>query len=122
VLIADDDVRVRETLNDVLLRAGHEVFAESTGRGALARLARESVDLIITDVYMPEMDGVELLLALRQTHAALPVVVISGGGNRGAVETLDALEMLGATHVLRKPFDFDHLLVLVDDLSAGARR
>jgi DNA-binding response OmpR family regulator len=122
VLITDDDGRLRQTLSDVLARAGHEVFTASTGRNALAVLGREAVDVIITDVYMPEMDGIELLLALRQTHTELPVVVISGGGTRGNVEVLDSLEMLGAACVLRKPFDFQHLLAVVDELTAGAHR
>lgn len=122
VLIVDDDGPLRETLTDVLSRAGHEVFAASGGHSALALLGQQIVDVVITDVYMPEMDGIELLLALRQTRPALPVLVISGGGNRGTVQVLDSLEILGATGVLRKPFDFEHLLALVDELSAGAHR
>ena len=59
---------------------------------------------------------------LRQSHAELPVVVISGGGTRGHVEVVDSLEMLGAACVLRKPFDFQHLLSVVDGLTAGAHR
>lgn len=119
VLITEDDERVRQTLIDVLVRAGHEVVGASSGRRALEVLSHWPVDLIITDVYMPEMDGIELLFSLRQTHAALPVVVISGGGSRGSGgDVLESLELVGATRVLRKPLDIERLLAMVGELSA----
>jgi len=84
-------------------------------------LAKDSFDLLVTDILMPEVDGIELLTAVRKMHERLPVVAISGGGTMPASLALSLSTSLGADAVLFKPFFTDELLDAVERaLSAGA--
>lgn len=121
VLLADDAVVVRRLLTDIL-DADPEievVGAAPNGRLALAKLAQVNPDVVILDVEMPEMDGLETLAALRKTHPRLPVIMFSTLTERGAQTTLDALN-LGATDYVTKPSNSGSLLLarqkVADDL------
>lgn len=103
IILAEDDDRVRSVLTLALTRDGHDVREAANGRAALAALHARAPDLLVTDVYMPEMDGIELLTRIRQTHASLRVVLMSGGGNMPQGDVLDIAGSLGATLTLPKP-------------------
>lgn len=79
ILIADDDVTVRRTIAQHLVRSGYVVREASTGKEALDVLRGGGVDLVITDVYMPDMDGIEFISRASQEVGAPKVIVISGG-------------------------------------------
>lgn len=74
------------------------------------------MDLVVTDMVMPEMDGVELILILRKTHPRLPVIAMSGGGRLGPDDYLKIARAGGAARILAKPFEIDQLLWMVREL------
>lgn len=103
VLLADDDPAAAASLAAVLRRAGFRVRVAGTGREALRQLCTRRVDLVITDIVMPEMDGLDLLRGLRGMQMAVPAIALSGDGpDAGALYAKAAL-CLGANLVLAKP-------------------
>ena len=106
VLVVDDSAAVRRLIRMVLDEepAIGEVVAEPGGRNALARLARERMDLVVLDLEMPDMSGLDVLRALRQQHLDVPVIVFSAAGGRGDRATVEALA-LGAVDFVTKPVD-----------------
>ena len=86
---------------------------------ALDALRQVQPDLVITDVYTPEMDGIEFLLSLREAEPDLPVIVASGGGSASSDHLLTDAAYLGATVTLPKPFEIDQLLELVRSVLEG---
>ena len=114
ILLIDDDDLVAEGLAEVLRRAGHSVAAARTGHEALSVVGRLQADLVITDVLMPGMDGIELIRALRSHSYRMPIIAMSGGGLLDARTVLDMASALGATAVLTKPIKRQELLPLVD--------
>ena len=115
ILLIDDDVAVRTTLARVLVSDGHLVVTAENGREGLRALEQETIDLVITDIVMPEVDGLEFLLQLRQVESPPPVIIISGGGHGAATPYLSLARQFGAGAVLWKP-------VVVDELRAEIAR
>lgn len=123
VLVADDDVTIRKTLERGLTAHGYDVTAVRNGEEALAVLRAESVDLVVTDINMPSMDGIELLIQLVEHRPGLKVIAISGGGRLPKNELLTDARLLGAVEVLEKPFGIEALLELIEGaLGAGNDR
>ena len=117
ILVIDDDDAIRATVTAMLETAGHAVLARENGRDVDALVAAEQIDLVVTDLFMPETDGLEVIEAVRRVHPGMPVLVISGGGTSTSnLNMLDVAEMLGAHDVLAKPFRFAALLEKVDSL------
>ena len=114
ILVIEDHKDFRETLTEMLRTAEHEVSAVGNGREALELLASDSFDLMVTDILMPEVDGIELLTAIRKARAELPVIAISGGGSMPASLALSLSTSLGADAVLYKPFYSGELLDAVE--------
>ena len=113
ILVIDDDATIRRMLHTLLEREGHEILEASNGKEAL-RLHRVSpVELVITDILMPEMDGLELILALRRQAPDLRVIAMSGGGDSKQHQVLDVAEPFGAFATVRKPFKLDEMLTTV---------
>lgn len=104
VLVIEDDDHLRPFLCEVLQKYGAQVESAINGKQGLDKAITESFDLIFTDVFMPEMDGVEFILNLRKMKLDVKVVAISSGGRQGFFEVLDQMKALGATDVLVKPF------------------
>ena len=105
ILLVDDDPMIRATLPLALGVQGHEAVAAGDGGQALKALRLEAFDLVLTDVLMPDVDGLEVVRAVRQEFPRTPVVAMSGGSPR--LPGADALELashLGAHAVLAKPF------------------
>jgi YesN/AraC family two-component response regulator len=113
VLLIDDDELVRATLRNLLKQAGHEVATADNGRDALDRERKVRFDLVITDILMPEMEGIETILALKNASPTMRVIAISGGGRTGNLEFLKMAGRLGANETLRKPFSAEELLAAV---------
>lgn len=124
ILCIEDEVELREDIVEELTDAGYLVDCADNGHAALALFDTNPADLVITDLLMREMDGIELIRALRQRRPNLPIVAISAGMSaaRGsALPLLGAASALGASATLSKPFDMDHLLRTVGRLLSAAQ-
>lgn len=113
ILIVDDDTAMREVLRRALEREGYVVSEAGNGKAALDQLAIQGVDGVVTDIVMPDSEGVELTLTLRKTHPKLPVIAMSGGGHCSPDTYLSMARAAGARHVLAKPFEIRKLLELL---------
>jgi CheY-like chemotaxis protein len=126
ILIIDDEEEVARALRRVLERAGFAVTTATGGSEGIGAFEREPADLVITDIIMPKMHGIELIKTIRSGHPATRIIAISGGGNFGplqyqpeAITTsayLAAATQAGADAVLTKPFDKEDLLAAVQRL------
>lgn len=116
VLLVDDHDRVRELLRCVLEEGGYDVIEARNGAEALTVCRLEKPDLEVTDLLMPDKDGLEMIAELRQVASRLPVIAITGGGHVGAELYLVVAETLGAALVLEKPFTGPVLLRAVASL------
>ena len=111
ILVVDDEENIRHTLRGVLADEGFEVLEAPDGRRALELLQHVAPRLAIVDVWMPEMDGVELVERMRNQAPGVPIIVISG---HGTIETAVRVIRLGAFDFLEKPFPLDALLSVVE--------
>jgi two-component system, response regulator, stage 0 sporulation protein F len=111
ILVIDDQEPIRTLLRVTLEGNGHEVAEATNGRDGLAFYRRDPADLIITDIAMPEMNGLELIMEL--TRSFLDVKVIAMSGEQGQEQVLDTAKLLGARQTLRKPFSIAQLLSAV---------
>ena len=116
ILLVEDDEAVRSVLRRGLERAGYEVREAGEGGAALKLLASGPADLVVTDLVMPKMEGIEFILTLRKTQPRLPAIAISGGGRVDGNRYLEIASHLGATRVLAKPFAIEQLIALVQEL------
>ena len=121
ILVIDDDPAVRENVATYLRRLGHEVFEAPDGLRGFEILGSRSVELVVTDINMPDMDGIEVIDRLREATDGCPVIAMSGGGLFAKDLLLDNAEMLGAVSTLAKPFDLDDLRVAVEAALARPR-
>ena len=117
ILVIDDDRPMRTMLGLMLSRAGHEVRLYANGKLAMASIDQgESFDLVVTDILMPEMDGIEVIKALKGRGRAPLILAVSGAASPPSVDLLQAALNLGAQGALQKPFTDDVFLATVDDL------
>ncbi len=118
ILLIDDDELVRFALNMALEMAGFKVTQATHGADPIvtSTLNSQQVDLVISDIIMPEKEGIELLIELRQQHPQLPVICISGGGRLSGTDYLVSAEKLGAQAIFRKPLDEEQLIAKINEL------
>ncbi len=116
ICLIEDDTPLRTALARFLTRTGYEVVEAEHGRKALEEMAIKPVALVITDMIMPEMDGVETLVALRRDHPKVKIIAISGGGIRTAEQLLELAQMLGAHKTFSKPLNPEELLDAISSL------
>jgi len=114
ILIVEDDPALREVLQLTLGRAGHAVLAAADGREAAALYRTKPLDLVVTDIYMPNTDGLEVLIDLRAHHPTLKIIAISGQIVRGNM--LPVAASLGASRTLAKPFQPHELINAVNEV------
>jgi CheY-like chemotaxis protein len=117
ILVIDDELPMRRLLVRLLTRAGHTVHAAEDGQLGLALFHKVEPELVITDIVMPEMEGIETIRELRRNGPAVPILAISGGATP---LYLHAAAELGATAALPKPFATDALLSTVNELLGAA--
>jgi CheY-like chemotaxis protein len=110
VLVVDDDTMFRESLRDSLEHQGFRVLEASTGDEALQLMADQPVEVLLTDLTMPGLNGVELLRQLRQRSPTTPRAVVMTGNRSIDPSLWEMLSSLGASSILRKPFRLDALL------------
>ena len=116
ILIIDDEVQIREMLGQMLSREGYDVINAPDGKVGMKICREQHVDLIITDIIMPEKDGIEMILELRHVFPDLKVIAISGGGRLGPDGYLEMAQKLGAHRTFFKPFNRKEILEAVKEL------
>jgi DNA-binding response OmpR family regulator len=115
ILLLDDELEMRSTLRDRLILEGYDVQTAPDGRLGLKLYHERPVDLVITDVLMPEMDGLEVIRALCGAPSPPLIIAMSGGGSRDLDFLVEATEF-GATRTLSKPFRLEEFVALVNGL------
>ncbi len=120
ILVIEDDPFVRTMIREILEADGHDLSTAEDGVAGCALLQVESFDLLITDIVMPNQDGLETILATRREQPELPILAISGGGRYEWTDVLESAELFGATRTLTKPFAVEALVTCVHELLEGA--
>lgn len=109
ILLIDDDDRVRRTVTLMLKELGHQVLEADSGITGLQRFKETSPDLVITDIIMPDMEGVETIVELRRLQPEVRIIAMSGGGRIKNTDFLKLASSAGAAATLSKPFDDEDL-------------
>lgn len=110
ILVIDDEPDLRDVMRAVLEDAGYEVVEAANGRDGGARFAEAPTDLVITDIMMPEQDGIQTMIELRRLSPSTKIIAISGGGGARNLDFLQFAKQVGAVEVLAKPFTNDQLV------------
>lgn len=113
VVIVDDDALIRHYLQEVLSNAGYAVHCVSSAREGLTFCMRNSPAAVLTDLVMPEQDGIEFIRSLRAAGITAPIIAMSGGGQIQPTVYLDMAVRLGASAALQKPFSNAELLTVL---------
>ena len=116
VLVIDDESALREILSQVLTDAGHRVVGAENGKEASKALAKAAFDVVLTDMLMPERDGIEVIGELRRMQPEARIVAMSGGGRGSRDHYLQTAKGLGAHAVLGKPFSMSELTAALDSV------
>lgn len=119
ILLVDDDIDLRSIIHRFLERSGFSVVAAGNGREALVRLETQRVDLMLTDLMMPEISGIELIQTVRQTSSLLPIIAMSADADLRNDRSLELAAQAGAQVVLEKPFAMNRLIREVQRLLAA---
>ena len=113
ILVIDDDNAVRLTAQMILEDAGYEVICAVDGEQGLRVFERASPHLVITDIIMPNKEGIETIMQIRSSDSKTPILAISGGGRIGNADFLKMAQQLGANEILAKPFKPQELTAAV---------
>jgi DNA-binding NtrC family response regulator len=118
ILVIDDDALVRTTLECLLRDAGYEIATAEDGVRGMAIFRSEQPDLVITDIIMPEQEGIQTIIEMRKAKPDAKIIAISGSRRIGNADFLKMAQSLGAMDVVSKPFDADELLTIVENCLA----
>jgi two-component system chemotaxis response regulator CheY len=121
ILLIDDDEMSRQAVQRMLERAGFTVMSTGDGREAIDGYHAGEIDLVITDLIMPDIDGLEIIQEIRRKDPAAKILAISGGGRVQAEEYLSVARKFGAVEVLPKPFASQDLKAAVDRALGGGK-
>ena len=122
ILIIDDDLQVLEMLGEMIEQLGYEPIMAHDGAAGIRMFRQSPVDLVITDIFMPEKEGISTIMELRKERPTLPIIALSGGGRFGdtdltaKMDFLEVAERVGASAKLRKPVDFEELAETISRL------
>lgn len=119
VLVIDDEELARFTIREILEGAGYEVEEAENGRIGVDMQNATPFDLIVTDIIMPEKEGVETIIDLKKDYPDLGIIAISGGGRTRNLDFLKLSERFGASKILAKPFTEGQLLEAVNEVIGG---
>jgi CheY-like chemotaxis protein len=116
ILIIDDDPTIQILFSQFLKSKGHTILQAEDGRKGISILKSQQLDLVITDIMMPEMDGLEILMGIRDAEIEIPVIAISGGMRDLPINFLRHAKLFGASYVFEKPVPLDILNNSVNSL------
>jgi CheY-like chemotaxis protein len=114
ILVVDDDPDLLQSLRVLLEAYDYRVVAAANAEAAIAAVVEQQPDLVLTDIYMPDADGFELINALRQRNLLVPVIAMSGGSRVGNYDNLSIATHLGAAAVIDKPFSNASLIETIE--------
>lgn len=119
ILIIDDEEMFRQMLRQMLELAGYEVAEAADGAQGIEAFRRQPADLVITDIFMPEKEGIATIHELKKDFPELKMIAVTGGGNkRCGFEYLQFAESVGADRTLNKPFERQEILDAIEELLA----
>jgi DNA-binding NtrC family response regulator len=113
ILVVDDDASIRRTLNILLTKAGYEVIQASDGLEAVRLWRDRGGDLVITDLHMPQKDGIETIIELLSHSPGLRIIAMSGGGQTKRLDLLGNMALLGTVLTIEKPFTLAEMMAVV---------
>ena len=113
IMVVDDDASIRRTLHLLLSRAGFDVVQASDGSEAVQLWRQGGGDLVITDLHMPEKDGIETIVELLAHSPGIRIIAMSGGGQTKRLDLLGSMTLLGTIHTIEKPFTLGEMLMAV---------
>lgn len=116
VLVIDDEPSIRRIVAHVLRTDGHDVLEAENGKEGVRIFQAHAIDLVVTDLVMPEQEGIETTERLLALDPSVPVVAMSGGGRGSAVSYLKIAQLVGARATLEKPFTLDQLRTVVAEV------
>jgi CheY-like chemotaxis protein len=119
ILVIDDESEVRYAIRAVLEDQGHAVDEADTGTAGLAAIADRTFDLVICDIIMPDKEGIETIVEIKQLLPKQKIVAISGGGRIKKEDYLAVAAAVGATYTVSKPFDAETLTDMVNAVLRG---
>jgi YesN/AraC family two-component response regulator len=118
ILIIDDDFHVRDMMERLLRRAGYDAQLAENGVEAVKMHRENPMDLVITDIIMPEKEGLEIITEFRRDYPSVKLIAISGGGRISPANYLKLAKLLGAERTYAKPVDSSQLLSAIKELLA----
>jgi DNA-binding NtrC family response regulator len=116
ILVVDDEVHILLMLKKMLERAGYEVDIATNGREGLELFSRKPSDLVVTDIIMPEKEGLETIREIRKISRGVQIIAMSGGGKIPAEKYLETARLFGAARVFEKPFSQSDMISAVREL------
>jgi CheY-like chemotaxis protein len=116
ILLVEDDKELREMLKMSLIRSGFTVMEAENGKEAIAHFKPLVTDLVVTDIIMPEEDGLKVVIKLRELKPSIRIIAISGGGKVGPGSYLNLAKALGADAIFPKPFSINDLISKIESL------
>ena len=116
IMIVDDDEDLRAMLVDAFEGEGYQVLEAADGDKALRLFAHSPADVVITDILMPNTEGIETIFELKRRHKLKNIIAVSGGGRTGNKDFLEAAKDMGIAKVFSKPIDLNDLITYVDSL------
>ena len=116
ILVIDDESLLRSTVCTILSREGFTVESAGDGDAGIASVHKNPPDVVITDIFMPNKDGIEIVMELKRCSPHIKIIAMTGGGEARMMEISHAAELLGADLVLRKPFDKSALLAALKEV------
>ena len=114
ILVIDDDSLMRDMLKQALSFSGHKVVEAPDGKTGMNLQQKTPFDLIITDIFMPEQEGLETIMSLRRGYPELKIIAYSGGGSSELQGVLKLAGTFGANHTFEKPFDLNEMVAAID--------
>jgi DNA-binding response OmpR family regulator len=113
ILVVEDDPSIGRVLRIVLRQAGYQVIEARDGHEAMRLWRDQRADLVITDLHMPNKNGLEVIMELRALSPSVPIVAMTGGGRSKDIELLGDARLLGAVRTVAKPFGLEEMLAVV---------
>ena len=119
ILIIDDEPHILMMLKKMMERAGYEIDLASNGKEGIELFQKSPADLVITDIIMPEKEGLETIREMKRIHPRLKIIAMSGGGKISAENYLETARIFGATRIIEKPFTQGEMIAAVKELIAS---